>query len=371
MHRNMLPYHLESLEVDGCFGIQHAEISGLSPQSQWIFITGNENSTNLLKGMAVAYYNQRLERTQLPFVMPAGKIKLGLMHEDRILPRLDYTYDGGRPYASSAYPRPDQAAFLLGYGSVRQPCPGQAAPTRAERGANTTVISLLSEEAPRLDLSAELLLSYRENVGRFGVLVSLMQHLWPALNYLRIERRNLYFVLHSEENLSWNQVPRGIASLLTMAVDLYLTLGRVQGRALAPDEIMGMVLIEEPELHLPPALRRQLPRLLSTAFPQVQFIAATYSPMLLMGAPENAVFLNLEPLPNGTQQLRLLDMATAQLDPAEILASPLFDYQDLPQKTQPGPAADFYGFDQAMEEELETNTEANPDDKVGRVFGSH
>ncbi len=58
-------------------------------------------------------------------------------------------------------------------------------------------------------------------------------------------------------------------------------------------EIKGIVLIDELEQHLHPSLQAEMPRRLSSVFPEIQFIATTQSPLMILGAsPENVVSLH-------------------------------------------------------------------------------
>lgn len=57
----------------------------------------------------------------------------------------------------------------------------------------------------------------------------------------------------------------------------------------APAETPGVVLIDEPELHLHPQWQWTLLDRLQTAFPKVQFIVATHSPTIVTAAPADAV----------------------------------------------------------------------------------
>ena len=52
------------------------------------------------------------------------------------------------------------------------------------------------------------------------------------------------------------------------------------------NDISGVVLIDEFDAHLHPKYQYELPKLLSDAFPKVQFIVSTHSPIPLLGLPK-------------------------------------------------------------------------------------
>ena len=56
-------------------------------------------------------------------------------------------------------------------------------------------------------------------------------------------------------------------------------------------EIEGLVLVDEIDLHLHPTWQRGLVAALRTAFPRVQFVATTHSPMVLPGLEPHEIFL--------------------------------------------------------------------------------
>ena len=67
------------------------------------------------------------------------------------------------------------------------------------------------------------------------------------------------------------------------------------GRALMPEEIEALVLIDEIDLHLHPHWQTNLVRLLKKLFPKVQFITTTHSPMILTGVePDEIVTLGMD-----------------------------------------------------------------------------
>ncbi len=369
MTRNILPYHLASLCIENCFGFQRSDLQELPGNSQWIFFTGAEQSTAILKSIALAHYDQQLRGLTMASPPPPGRVKLEIMQVDRILPHLEYIYDGSRIPVSNAYPRPVQAPYLLGYGSARHNhihLNGQGFQRTTPLSA---VRSLLSEVAPKLDLPSELMLSYREKSGRFDALVTLMMAVWPELTEINISRRTLRFVLNNGEIISWRDLSLGRAGLLTMVADIYLRLNEIQGRNLNPEEVTGMVLIEEPELNLPPALRWKLATVLSSIFPRVQFVATTYSPLILMGAPTNSTFIKVEKDAAGVLQMKQTEMTPNQLSPSEILASPLFDLKEMPVTKEPGRATvDDFDMNKAIGEELERRPSGNSE---VRLFGGH
>ncbi|MBI1927328.1 AAA family ATPase, partial [Candidatus Poribacteria bacterium] len=88
-------------------------------------------------------------------------------------------------------------------------------------------------------------------------------------------------------------------------------------------EASGVVLIDELDIHLHPVWQRQIATWLQEAFPKLQFIVATHSPFVAIGAGEDTLTLRLrvadkkvacEPIPN-----------ISDYDVDTVLRSPAFD----------------------------------------------
>ncbi|MCY1076461.1 AAA family ATPase [Archangium lansingense] len=104
----------------------------------------------------------------------------------------------------------------------------------------------------------------------------------------------------------------GYQSTIAWIADLVGQVWSEAGGPIPLDEIEGLVLIDEIDLHLHPTWQRGLIRSLRHALPRVQFVATTHSPMVLPGLESHEIFI-LEQEDDGsvrwnqsTQQPRLL-----------------------------------------------------------------
>lgn len=83
----------------------------------------------------------------------------------------------------------------------------------------------------------------------------------------------------------------GYQSTIAWLADLVGQVWSEAGGRVALDEIEGIVLIDEIDLHLHPTWQRGLIRSLRRALPRVQFIATTHSPMVLPGLEPHEIFI--------------------------------------------------------------------------------
>lgn len=134
------------------------------------------------------------------------------------------------------------------------------------------------------------------------------------------------------ELLAFDRLSAGYRNILAILGDLVLNLYELQPMVTDIKALGGIVLIDELELHLHPNWQHKLPKLLSDAFPNVQFIASTHSPIPLLGAPEGAVFLKVDrDQERGifVERLEGLEKEIEDLLPNTVLSSPLFGLKDL------------------------------------------
>lgn len=84
---------------------------------------------------------------------------------------------------------------------------------------------------------------------------------------------------------SWDELPAGLERLFSIVFDIaYRSYILNQGRY-APD---GIVLIDELDLHLHPSLQQDVLLRLTTTFPDIQFIIATHSPLIVTNLRQNS-----------------------------------------------------------------------------------
>lgn len=88
----------------------------------------------------------------------------------------------------------------------------------------------------------------------------------------------------NEEEVSFTTLPDGFSSILTIWSEVLLRV------TTAGDSPSGVVLIDEPELHLHPELQETLLPLLIQQFPTLQFIIATHSPIVMQSLANATIY---------------------------------------------------------------------------------
>ena len=99
-------------------------------------------------------------------------------------------------------------------------------------------------------------------------------------------------IMKGREPFDFNTLSSGFAAVLDIVVDVIIRMEK-QITTVFDFSIPGIVLIDEIETHLHLALQKKILGLLTTIFPNVQFIVSTHSPFVI-NSIENATIYDLE-----------------------------------------------------------------------------
>lgn len=105
-----------------------------------------------------------------------------------------------------------------------------------------------------------------------------------------IESYEFSIIEPGKEPFSFDTLSRGYAAILDIVTDLMMRMETHVGKQY---NIPGIVLIDEIETHLHIALQKQIMPILTTLFPNIQFVVTTHSPFVL-NSISNAVIYDLE-----------------------------------------------------------------------------
>lgn len=287
---NILPYALKSLKVQAYEGINEAEFLGLPIDTQWIFLIGEngQGKTSLLRSIVIGFVGESDDNSELFNSTPLNNI--GIEYFDTNISII-------RNVGIEEAPFPHLAC----YGSSRlQIQTDQSQNDIAKK--STMTYSLFNSDGILLNIEFELLIWFLEKNIKFEKVKSVFLKLIPYLSDIQVDvpnRKILYIEKEPTEDgdtynpVTFEQLASGFRSLILMIGDMMIRLFKSQPTINEPSELAGIVIIDELDLHWHPKLQRELPKLFSSIFPKVQFIASTHSLVPLLGAPENSVFLQV------------------------------------------------------------------------------
>lgn len=99
-------------------------------------------------------------------------------------------------------------------------------------------------------------------------------------------------IMDGREPFDFNTLSSGYAAILDIVVDLIIRMEKQLNRTF-DFNIPGVVFIDEIETHLHLELQKNIMNLLTTIFPNVQFIVSSHSPFVL-NSLDNVVIYDLE-----------------------------------------------------------------------------
>ena len=135
-----------------------------------------------------------------------------------------------------------------------------------------------------------------EKIGKwFDSFEKLLQNIFDSRDLkLIFDEETFQFKLeeNGKEPFDFNTLSSGYAAVLDIVVDIIIRMEKKTGKNFKFD-MQGIVLIDEIETHLHLELQKRILKLLTTIFPNIQFIITTHSPFILSSL-ENTVIYDLE-----------------------------------------------------------------------------
>ncbi len=227
-----------------------------------------------------------------------------------------------RAYRNAIHQSESPGWFFVAYHASRRSEPGSSySPSSRKRGRSERferVASLFEDHVDLVPLDAWLPGSSRYNEVR-----AILDDLLPGR--VRLSREpGLDEVTFEVDNvpMPYGALSDGYRAFLAWAGDL---LFRLQGST--PSEVpmrivSGVVLVDEVDLHLHPAWQRMVLHRLSAAFPRLQFIATTHSPLVLGSVRHHQV--RLLKARRGRSRVERPTEPTWGRSPDQLLASDFF-----------------------------------------------
>ena len=106
---------------------------------------------------------------------------------------------------------------------------------------------------------------------------------------LKFESSSQSFFISQEGKTPYRfqQLSSGFSSILSIYADL---LTKIQLRSTTPENLYGIVFIDEIDAHLHVSLQRKILSFLTTSFPKIQFIVSTHSPFVVSSISDAVIY---------------------------------------------------------------------------------
>jgi len=324
---------ISKIVIKNYFQIENVEITDISLQAKWIFLTGENGfgKTLFLQAITAALNGEIIEWGGGKLIKSQDfNVALELIENNEI-----FLINYRNPF----FTRYEKFAA---YGPYRLQI--QQVSSKNENLKNgwqpysifNTGFELLSIEREMLDLhktSTEGNIKDGEKLNEIkNVFIKLLDNYITEIKTTGTEVK----YLEAGQELYFKELASGMKSIIAMIGDMIIRLYATNYNTIKISDLTGIVIIDEIELHLHVKLQRKIPNLLSQIFPNVLFIASTHSPIPLLGAPQNSVVIKVER--NKIDNLihfEKFDGDFKRLLPNALLTSDIFDFNEiLPETTE-------------------------------------
>lgn len=342
--KNIRPSKIKTLEIKNYGPITKCDLKNIPKNTQWIFLTGENGvgKTSILKALASAIGNRKLSEKE--FVENKDfTVFLSLTGNSK----KEKTFDFLRIKNNETNKTKPNTVGFAAYGPMRlQSIYGGLSANQLEtaKSKSGSFNSLFNNDGFLLDLESEFIY-WKENDIDFSKRKEEIKELLEnaMINIGNIEFSSdfndipitLFQEIDKEGKLlppvGIDKLSSGYLSIVAMMSDMLIRLYKQQPLVNDIADLEGIVLIDEIDIHLHPKFQKHFVEQLTEAFPKVQFIATTHSPIPLLGAPKNTVICVIKrDYENGVTINRVDDKIYFQdLLPNTILTSPIFNMGDI------------------------------------------
>lgn len=317
---------MKKVDIENYQGITRTRIEVIPVDTQWIFLTGENGygKTTFLQAIAIGLLGHE----------DGDDI---LVNDPKIRISVEFKNNGRNTIQHLGIPF-QPMTHLAAYGSARLEIQNAQSQSRVEKQMATSY-SLFNTDGVLQNIEFELYKWFLKGDKKFNAVKKLFKQLIPQLHDIKVdkERDEVFYIEKDAHGKAFEAVPfrklaSGFRSIIAMIGDMVIRLYKGQPEVTNPQKLSGIVLIDEFDLHLHPKWQRELPVLLSAAFPLVQFIVSTHSVIPFLGAPPNSVFLKVTRDRKKGIQVEKLDIDIKNLLPNTILTSAIFDMDNITQR---------------------------------------
>ncbi len=369
------PFSILSFKIKDFFDIRHIEIHGIPYNAGWIFLTGENGfgKTLILQALVIGLSGNTDGRRSLT--------------EENLTVEMDVIANGAPRRIALSEGNDSLLKNLIAYGPVRL----NLASKNEEAEKSTSTYNLFHPDGLLLDIEKEMVNWQSRKDPRYDAVKGIfLRLLRPYISNIRVEKIGIareYRVVYSEREpwedgkeiseRTWEQLASGLKSIVDMFGDMLIRFNKRGVDISKPEEIAGIVFIDEFDIHWHPKWQRDLPARLSDVFPRIQFVVSTHSPIPLLGAPEKTVILNVPRTSEKGIGIKRLDteIEFRNLTPNTILSSPIFgfneifsDAHDAEKRIRTEDLYDEARFNDKVKERLRTYIGSEKEEELNEIF---
>lgn len=327
-NNRILPKCVRQIYIKDFHDIKKVHITEIPENTQWIFLTGENGygKSSILQAITIALFGKNEDEGRVLDKSKSLKTFVTLKGEKNgYLSNIINTTNGH----FNGY-IPDEISFAS-YGAVR---------VNKSSDRRSKTYNLFHSDGTLLDIESkfrewyntEFLHGVYEKVKK--VFLNLLD---PYIDDIKVEidrekssKTLKYHERDSKEDtwLVYDELASGYKSIIATFGDMIIRLTEAN-KSSNIENLAGIVLIDEFDLHLHPRWQKELVEKLTKVFPKVQFIVSTHSPIPILGAPENSIIINVDRDKENGITAKVLDVDFKNLTPNSILTSPIFNFRSI------------------------------------------
>ncbi len=318
-----------SFSLNNYYAIKNIEIKDIPHNTQWIFITGENGygKSLILKSLFIGLNGEEDNNKILIKNQSNGSFEYNIELRYEIKKNEQSEY-----YEILDVPKSKIPKLLAAYGASRLLVRSDTAEQKADEESSVSY-SLFNDDGVLLNIEQKLSFWSRQEPSKYEIVRQTLINLLPHIEDLKVNKSTEkveYKELNSKKILSRRQLASGPRSIIAMVGDMIIRLYEQQNDVLRLDELGGIVIIDEIDLHLHPKWQKKLVEILSKTFPNVQFIASTHSFIPFLGAPANSVYIKATRDNEKGIIAKKLDLVVPpkEMLPNTLISSPLFDMDE-------------------------------------------
>ncbi len=235
----------------------------------------------------------------------------------------------------AALRKADRNYFIAGYGAFRRPpdtTRRSSIGSSREQGRAAQLGSMFSLGHELVSLEQWAMdLDYVVGTEGSGIIAEALGKLLPGMRFKGIDKRKRAVVMATADgDVPLGQLSEGYQAMAAWAGDLLFRMTEAFKDRKDPLAARGVMLIDEMDMHLHPVWKRNLVDFLDNAFPNLQIIATTHSPLSIQQCGEGELFVvrretagpTLVPFAGDPSRLRLSELFLSPLIGLQTLDSP-------------------------------------------------
>lgn len=234
----------------------------------------------------------------------------------------------------AAIGKADRNYFIAGYGAFRRPADDKRSRHVGPglgRAANIGTLFSASRDLVSFEQWA-MDLDYRTGKRGREVIRDALKSLLPGMEFKGIDKRGRSILMSTVDgDVPLRNLSEGYQAMAAWAGDILFRMTETFRDRAHPTEARGVLLIDEMDLHLHPVWKRNFVDYLDKAFPKLQIVATTHSPLSVQQCGEGELFVvkreghsspTLIPFRGDPSKLRLSELFLSPLIGLDTLDSP-------------------------------------------------